>query len=45
MNLVISTAIGGQVTNDPDTNLRSININMVKCLKNGFENVEFVELN
>ena len=45
MNFVISTAIGGEVTNEPDTNLRSIIINMAKRLKNGFENVDFVGLN
>ena len=45
MNFVISTAIGGQVTNEPNTNLRSININITKCLKDRFENVEFIGLN
>jgi len=44
MNFVISTAIGGQVTNEPNVNIMNININMIKRLKSGFENIEFAEL-
>jgi hypothetical protein len=44
MNFVISTTIGGQVTNVSNASLRNLNLSMAKCLKNGFENIEFVGL-
>jgi hypothetical protein len=44
MNFIISTAIGGQVTNVSNASLRNINLSMAKCLKNRFENIEFVGL-
>lgn len=41
MDFVISTIIGGQVTNVPNFNIRNININLKNRLKNEFENIVF----
>ncbi|MDR2148046.1 MAG: immunity protein 12 [Tannerella sp.] len=44
MVFIISTAIGGQVTNVPNINIRNINFSITNCLKNKFEQIEFIGL-
>jgi hypothetical protein len=44
MELVISTAIGGQVIEDPNVNIRVINISLLKEIKQKFEEIEFENL-
>ncbi|AZA78668.1 hypothetical protein EG347_14700 [Chryseobacterium sp. G0186] len=44
MELVISTAIGGQVVDDPNINIRVINIALIKEIKQRFLEIEFESL-
>lgn len=44
MELVISTAIGGQVVDDPNINIRVINIALIKEIKQRFLAIEFESL-
>ncbi|MGJ1422214.1 Imm12 family immunity protein [Sphingobacterium spiritivorum] len=44
MELIISTAIGGQVMEDPNINIRVINIALSKEIKQQFEEIEFENL-
>ena len=44
MELVISTAIGGKVVDDPNINIRVINIALIKDLKQRFLEIEFESL-